>query len=185
MLDFPATSFEEVLNIDFDAILAKLERFPGSYFDLFPDYNVWLFDRAYWISFYLMMLSPILIAFPYIVKQMMLSPKDRPTGYVSRPARVFLWVLHRVIHPCKDFITSYIDFMQSHKVITGFLQGFNKTHGAGTCDDLGFDPAFILGKDFVFHINGFRQRAKFMITVIAEDVVDHVKGPHDKILLDK
>ena len=117
-LEFPRVSFEEMLNIDFVGLSARLQRFPEAFERLFPAYNEWLYNFLFYGVLILSNGGMCVFLVAFLLIRMMFQGNDRPVGYVSKPARLYIDLTSKIIKPVKAFIIDFAKYCAEHKKLT-------------------------------------------------------------------
>ncbi len=107
--------------IDLERIQAKLLAFPKGFCHMFGDYNLWLFDKIYQLSFALLIFSPFIFLMMVMLKGNAVVENDRPNGEFSKAARAVLFVIEKIVLPCVRSCSSFLNFVVKHKAMAYLL----------------------------------------------------------------
>lgn len=115
LLSFPRISFEEMLNIDLVGLSARLKRFPDAFERLFLQYNQWLYNFLFYGLLIFSNGAMCLFLVGFLLIRMMFQENDRPEGYYSKPARMYIALTSKIIKPTKAFFIDFTNYCQEHK----------------------------------------------------------------------
>ena len=129
-MSFPQQSFEEIFNIDFLGLAFRLRRFFEALPTSYDAYKFFLSENLYYFSLFSSLFIPLFFLVPVLVVLLIFSENGKPTGYISKPARLYFRFLERVFKPMGKYISSFVDYCQEHKktsyvIITVWLVNFN------------------------------------------------------------
>ena len=129
-MSFPQQSFEEIFHIDFLGLAFRLRRFFEAFPTSYGAYKLFLSENLYYFSLFTSLIIPLLVLVPVLVVLLIFSGNGKPTGYVSKPARLYFRFLERVLKPTGKYISSFVDYCQTHKktsyvIISVWLVNFN------------------------------------------------------------
>lgn len=120
-LQFPRSTFENMLNIDLVGLAARLERAKDAFGYMLPEYNQWLYNVLFYGLLISSNLGLCLFLFGLVCYRFMFSSNDRPAGYVSKPAQIYFNLTKKIIQPVKVFIIDFLKYAQEHTKITYWI----------------------------------------------------------------
>ena len=121
--EFPTVSFEEIFNIDFTGLMARLSRFPDAFLVLFPDYNLFLYN----VLFYIFLLGGnvllVIVCLIFLAFKLIMQENDRPNGYISKPAKLYIKFLGSIYQPFKAIVIDFLNYMEKRKALSCMIIG--------------------------------------------------------------
>ena len=120
-LKFPQVAFEDMLNIDLVGLAARLRRARDAFGYMLPDYNAWLYNLLFYGLLTFSNLALCLFLLGFLCYRLMFSENQRPSGDVSRPARIYFNITKRLIKPFKTFLSDLALYASEHPKITYWI----------------------------------------------------------------
>ncbi len=115
----PEVDLQKYVPFDIKALMYKVEYFPEALFsgDTLTEYNSFLMLKGYEISMWSMLLVPLLLLIPLLIKTIVAEENDLPSDTVSRPLNGFYKLLRVFVQPLYKWLKSTTILLWKKKYI--------------------------------------------------------------------